>query len=582
MFMLSCIAEAEQQANAANGGVAPIKQAIRIALPERSVKLDNHPVTITEMVNLSVTLQHARHVQTLRCANCNLSPDSLAILASRPMHVGALSLKSNPAVHGDGIRMFAQGVCTQGYWPSLLTLTLSRCGLGETDVMPLQKLLLQFPNLTNVRLSSNNFGSSAMCTLKNALIHSKIQYLSLHDNPVLGANLGGQAMAEVICNPCLQIVDLDNTNATTATVHHLLAELHRFGSVRKLRLGRNKIDDGIVEVLAASLNKRQSVRSHPGGQSLEQLQDLTIILHLNKISVNAVQRLASLMPSGCSDRVEINSMVVGNGTVVERNWAAVTQQHADQLKRDVDFRGQGLRGRHVADISNVLKDRHIQLSTLNLSHNRIGDEGLCALADAVKTNTSLKALSVGNNDFGEAGVSAMATALSKHNSTLCYLDLGSSRILRSRHGYVKVDDIAALVGLCKGLKFLRFNNSGLSEKEGEVIGEALALPSCALEFFCMRANTLRNTGTIALSQGLRANISLKYLDLSDNEIGDDGAASMASCAHTRAESDVPLQQVWMGDNPIDSSAFSGCIMSGHFRRSPSVSTSLLEITRMLS
>ena len=162
--------------------------------------------------------------------------------------------------------MFAQGLCTQGYRPSLLDpRTWAGVDWMKQTWCHFKNSFCNFLIWPSFRLSSNNFRSSAVCVLKNTLIHSKTRYLSLHDNPVLGANLGGQALAEVICNPCIQEVNLENTNATTATVHHFLAELHRCKSIQKLNLSRNKISDGIVEVLAASLNKRHSLRLHPGG-----------------------------------------------------------------------------------------------------------------------------------------------------------------------------------------------------------------------------------------------------------------------------------------------------------------------------
>jgi Ran GTPase-activating protein (RanGAP) involved in mRNA processing and transport len=54
---------------------------------------------------------------------------------------------------------------------------------------------------------------------------------------------------------------------------------------------------------------------------------------------------------------------------------------------------------------------------LDLSYNSIGDDGAKALAEALKTNSTLTTLDLQNNSIGPDGAKALAEAL-KTNSTV--------------------------------------------------------------------------------------------------------------------------------------------------------------------
>ena len=569
IFMLSCCAEAIGKpvpVGEDDRSSEHLDKAMKVALPSPSLDLRSHPVTVSEMTSLSVTLQYAKHVDDLRLANCNLSQDAIAVLASRPFHCKSVDLYLNRLMHSAGICLFALGASNVGPLLNLSTLSLCGCGLDKSDAPALQELLHQLPNLTTLRLSQNHLDGNAVQILacgRGAPL--RLEYLSLTSNPVLKKNAGGSALAKLIANsPCLQTLRLVNTQATTTTVGVLLASLPHSRSIQLIQLSQNRIADDVIKALAQALNSRHRLLSQP--DKALGYQPLKMHLHGNCINDVAVQRLASLVVPDSLDTVEINSIVVKNGCISGRDWAAVIEERVQQTGSDVDLKREGICCSDAAKISEILKDSNCQLSTLELYENRIGDEGLCTLADALQSNTSLRALSVLSNSFSEIGISAVAEALSRYNSTLCVLDLGRSLGLKYREGYSQGHNITLLVGHCKGLRYLGLNKSGLGERDGRIIGDALALRECALRILVLRGNRLRSAGALDLGEGLKENQSLQFLDLSDNGIDDRGAAGVVRCVRARADSGCPLQQVWMGDNPVDGSVFSGRIVSRHFVR----------------
>ncbi|RUP51270.1 hypothetical protein BC936DRAFT_149115 [Jimgerdemannia flammicorona] len=75
----------------------------------------------------------------------------------------------------------------------------------------------------------------------------------------------------------------------------------------------------------------------------------------------------------------------------------------------------------------------MNLQSLDLYKNDIGDEGASAIAEALKMNTSLKTLYLGDNGIGEKGADALAKAL-KMNKSLQNLYLeGIQQYLRGRN-----------------------------------------------------------------------------------------------------------------------------------------------------
>ena len=85
---------------------------------------------------------------------------------------------------------------------------------------------------------------------------------------------------------------------------------------------------------------------------------------------------------------------------------------ADALKSNTSLTTIDLRGNNIGDegakaIAEALKG-NTSLTSINLSNNNIGDEGAKAIADALKFNTSLTTIDLDNNNLGDEGKKAVA------------------------------------------------------------------------------------------------------------------------------------------------------------------------------
>ncbi|EKX39805.1 hypothetical protein GUITHDRAFT_76089 [Guillardia theta CCMP2712] len=152
----------------------------------------------------------------------------------------------------------------------------------------------------------------------------------------------------------------------------------------------------------------------------------------------------------------------------------------------------------LAILLNGLNNRLCQLDKLDLSCNKIGDEGGTLIGEFLASNRTLKTLVLQGSSIGPPGQRAIFDALKGKNTSLSSLDLG-----------------------CCGA------GKNVCGDEGCLaLAEALRR-NTSLARLSLSANRLSPGMMSSLSRGLGRNLYLTQLDLSDNMIHDEGATSLA-------------------------------------------------------
>ena len=269
--------------------------------------------------------------------------------------------------------------------------------------------------------------------------------------------------------------------------------------------------------------------------------------------------------------------------------AHTLQQLADSLMvnktvNDLMFRGNAWGNDTVRILAGYMK-RSESLSSLHLNYSDIGDAGATALAEVLRTNTTLNSLGLCNNPgIGNPSVMSLCEAL-KVNTTLSSLDLSGTGIsdagvlslvevlktnassltslllsdIKISHQSIK--SIAEVLRVNSTLKDLKFEGNKVGVGGTKLIAESLkanttlkllslsrnnikAKCGClfsdslkvngTLESLTLAKNALGSRGAQLLSDGLRVNTSLRHLDLSGNSIGSEGAESIAETIRVNA------------------------------------------------
>jgi hypothetical protein len=139
-----------------------------------------------------------------------------------------------------------------------------------------------------------------------------------------------------------------------------------------------------------------------------------------------------------------------NGLGSEGGIAVAEALKTNTSLRSLDLESNGLGSEGGIAVAAALKT-NTSLSSLNLWDNDLGSEGGIAFAEALKTNTSLSSLNLAGNDLRSDGGIAVAKAL-KTNTSLSSLDLGRNGI---------PEDV------CSDIEQLLTRNAELREKRQE-------------------------------------------------------------------------------------------------------------------
>ncbi|KAM9294333.1 leucine-rich repeat-containing protein 74A [Gastrophryne carolinensis] len=159
------------------------------------------------------------------------------------------------------------------------------------------------------------------------------------------------------------------------------------------------------------------------------------------------------------------------------------------------------------------------ITHLSLEDNAIQAEGLAKLVEGLRENRHIRELNLSNNGLGDAGAELICRLLSGNG---CLLHL---RLACNRFGDQAARHFADAFSTNYRVTFLDLSHNDFEEQGGEFLGQMLAANE-GLQELQLSWNHIRMKGAIALSAGLRVNGMLKVLDVSYNGFGNDGALAL--------------------------------------------------------
>lgn len=240
----------------------------------------------------------------------------------------------------------------------------------------------------------------------------------------------------------------------------------------------------------------------------------------NHLSASDVRRLLkSVAVSTVLTRLGLGANKLGPEGAALLMKALERNTYLTSLDLSVNELGQG----GAQCLAELLRTPATTLQVLQLHGNYFGAAGVAAICEAVKTNKELLRLTIGNNHATDDAAHAIAAML-EGNYTLEELDLRLNSLTA-----VGVKTIAQQ-GLAKNTSLRSLTLSGnqvgpvganelthvLSAHQRSVI-EQLDLSSCGLT----------STGGVRIASLLSTSISLKDINLSDNALDDEAAVCLA-------------------------------------------------------
>jgi NLR family CARD domain-containing protein 3 len=176
-------------------------------------------------------------------------------------------------------------------------------------------------------------------------------------------------------------------------------------------------------------------------------------------------------------------------------------------------------------IDDALAVSTCRLTDLNLSNNKLGGrQGASLIAKLLRDNTSLRTLVLGHNDLGGRNQSMKEILTSLHRSCLLHLDLTANK-LGDRGAAGIAEALAAPDGK---LQILNLANNKIRYSGAYKLADAFVKHNnTALLKLDLRDNMIEAEGAQAFGSALRLSYTLQELNLSRNNIGDDGLRVIA-------------------------------------------------------
>ena len=189
------------------------------------------------------------------------------------------------------------------------------------------------------------------------------------------------------------------------------------------------------------------------------------------------------------------------------------------------------------------------LQKLDISSNKITDDGAIALSECLRANTTLIEVKMSGNNITLGIISAIAKSIEVNYSTLQKLDISNSKISDSgiiafsKYLHISLTelDISGNDITCQGAsaiaKFMRMNttlqklnisNNTISDNGAVAFSEFLKTDATLIEL-SMSANSITCKGARVIAEAMQINTTLQTFDISANEISDDGAMAFSKC-----------------------------------------------------
>ncbi|XP_061125356.1 NACHT, LRR and PYD domains-containing protein 3-like isoform X4 [Syngnathus typhle] len=158
-----------------------------------------------------------------------------------------------------------------------------------------------------------------------------------------------------------------------------------------------------------------------------------------------------------------------------------------------------------------------------LQYCRLSKKSCKALASVLSSPCSLRELNLSDNDLGDDGLEALAAGLAKPQCALQVLELEWCNLSKK-----SCEALASVLSSPCSLRELELSDNDLGDDGLEALAAGLAKPQCALQVLKLRECNLRKKSCEALASVLSSPCSLSELDLSDNDLGDDGLEALAA------------------------------------------------------
>ncbi|XP_066512838.1 NACHT, LRR and PYD domains-containing protein 12-like [Hoplias malabaricus] len=415
---------------------------------------------------------------------------------------------------------------------ALRELDLSKNDLQDSGVEKLfAGLRSSHCKLDKLRLAGCNLtvkSCEMMCSAVKAAIFT-LSELDLSDNDL--NDIGVEKLSAVLKICKLEKLKLENCNLSKQCCEALASVMSSNSTLKELDLSNNNLEDSGAKKLCAGLNNSHctleilrlskcNLSKHSCGSLASVLQGTSSMKEID-LSKNCLQDLGiNMLFSGLSIsscKMEKLRLSGCNLSLNACETFCFALKSANSCLIELHLCSNVLQDAGVKLLSDGLKNSHCNLETLRLSGCMITEEGCASLASALSSN--LKELDVSYNHVGDTGVNLLCDRLEGSQFRLENLKLAFCTLTVECCRTLA----SALQSAKSTLKYLDLSNNDLHDSGVKRLSAGLKSSSCKLETLRLSGCMITEEGCASLALALSSNPShLKELDLTYNHPGDTG------------------------------------------------------------
>ena len=448
---------------------------------------------------------------------------------------------------------------------SLTKLDLKRKDVGDEGGMVVAGLIPVMGALTKMSLADNNLGEEGTKAICEALEQNK----TLKELDISEGTAGAKHVANMLCvnvaltklslaqnkleeagtksickaleqNTTLKELDIsgDHCGSNTggsAGAKHVAKMVRVNGALTKLSLAQNKLEEVGTKAICEALEQNTTLKELDiSGGYKGNIGGSAGAKHVAKmLGVNGGLTSINLSENALCGVVQSFGGV--SGTYTAEGITAI----ADALRvngglTSIDLSGNQLCGIWTDDDGD--------------QHGTYTAEGITAIADALRVNGGLTKLSLAINNLMEEGTKAICEAL-EQNRTLKELDISGGEYHDNIGGSAGAKHVAKMLGVNGALTALNLFSNDLKDEGVSAVCEAIqSNKETKLASLNFGNNGIHPVGANAVAAMVAVTGALTALDLSFNDLNDDGVSAV--CEAIQNNKETKLASLNMGANSI--------------------------------
>ena len=433
---------------------------------------------------------------------------------------------------------------------SLQVLDLQNNKIPEEAAGDLAAAINANHSLEILWLNGNHLGSSLVAIVHALIGNSALKQLNLNGNENSSKELALQIAHLLVKNKAMEKLLLSKNNLNNDGAINIAQSLCKHSKLITLDLRNNNITEEAAEALASVISKNRGLQELYLGNNQIESRILNVATALKTVSSLQVLDLQN------------NNIPEESAGCLE---AAIT---ANRSLQKILLSGNYLGLSTVAVVSalkklSMLKELHLSnnnrnivlgstlasvirsnkfMETLVLNNNGLNDNGLIRITQSLCRHSTLKVFDLQNNNITEESAEALASVISSNNR-LEKLNLSNSQL---QLGLLKV---AAAMTNISSLKFLDLQNNSITEQGAKVLSAAIRV-NCSIEQLFLANNYIFSSMAV-IGKACCQISSLKVLEVMNTGIIEAFANDLAAVIRCNTS----IQFLSISENNLQSSGF---------------------------